>query len=106
MNFVAPPILDVGELKTSSDQQYLLNICVAISNGDVPRKLASATIGPLCKARWVTMASRILRLYVSEEYPSDVLKTIVNYIIRVYAPTIFRVKLQLILCMDLSICPK
>lgn len=88
------PDINVEGLKTSSDQQYLLNICLAISKGCVPEKLASTTIGPLCKVRWATTASRILRLYVSEEHPSEVLETIVHYIMTVYAPSIFCIKYQ------------
>lgn len=93
VNFSIPD-MDLEGVKTSSDEQYLLNICLAISNGCVPQNLASTTIDILCKVRWATTASRILRLYVSEEDPSEVLETIVNYIMTVYAPSIFRIKHQ------------
>lgn len=93
VNFTVPEI-DMENYKTSTDQKYLLEICLAISKGCVPQSLAEKMIGPICKVRWVTTASRILRLYVSEEDPSEVLQTIVQYIMTVYAPTIFRIKLQ------------
>lgn len=43
-------------------------------------------------ARWVTTANRLCRLYVATPKPSQPLKDIVRFIVRVYAPSWFRIK--------------
>src|SRR6218665_3229421 len=48
--------------------------------------------GCLNHSRWLTTANRILLLYVSDKKPSENLKTLVTYIIRVYAPMWFATK--------------
>lgn len=53
------------ELDLSKDQNYLYEICQAVSNGFVSEMLARKHPGKACLSRWVTTASRILRLYVS-----------------------------------------
>lgn len=45
-------------------------------------------------ARWLTTANRILRLYISTSNPSNELLTLVVFILRVYAPTWFRIKIH------------
>src|SRR5699024_8424980 len=60
-----------------------------------------ARIGPAVTSRWFTTAARILKLYTSitpeefekeESYPN--LKTLVTYIINVYAPTVYGIKID------------
>lgn len=53
-------LTEVGSLST--DQQYLLDICKAVSSGDFPQNLANKKPGKLHQARWLTTASRTLRL--------------------------------------------
>lgn len=77
----------------STDQRYLFNICNAISNGDCSR-LAEHKPGKVGHARWITMASRICRLYVSTPRPSDYLIILVKYVLWVYAPAHFQIKYQ------------
>lgn len=45
-------------------------------------------------ARWLTRANRILRLYVSTKAPSQKLKILATYIVKVYAPTWFAIKIH------------
>ena len=45
--------------------------------------------GKIHHARWLTLASRILRFYVAEEYLSQDLVQIVQYVVRVYVPVLF-----------------
>lgn len=54
----------VGDL--SSDQRYLHRMMTAVRSGDVPEDLVKAKPGPVNHARWLTLACRILRLYVSK----------------------------------------
>ncbi|CAH0562965.1 unnamed protein product [Brassicogethes aeneus] len=46
----------------SADQQYLLDICKAVSSGVCPTGLGGRSPGKLSHARWLTTANRILRL--------------------------------------------
>lgn len=46
----------------------------------------------MAHSRWVTTANRILRLYVSTKIPSEGLKLITNYVVKVYAPSWFNIK--------------
>lgn len=76
----------------STDQQYLLDMCHAISTGNVQDNLASRAPGNLSHARWLTTANRILRLYITEVKPSMNLVKLVKYVLQVYAPTWFEIK--------------
>ncbi|GBM43156.1 hypothetical protein AVEN_2281-1 [Araneus ventricosus] len=76
----------------SCNQKYLLNNCTAISSGVGSSVLAKCQPGMLNLARWLTTANRILRLYISTSDPSNELITLVVFILRVYAPSWFRIK--------------
>ncbi|KAK3929311.1 Defensin [Frankliniella fusca] len=86
------PSVDVNLL--SNDQQYLLNMCRAVATGEVPNSLAEMKPGPLNHARWLTAACRILRLYVATNAPPEDLQTLTKYIVKVYAPVWFSVKVN------------
>lgn len=86
------PHVDVKDLST--DQQYLWQMCQAVSSGHCPYDLALRKPGLLNHSRWLTTANRILRLYVGLDEPSNNVKTLVRFIIRVYAPTWFAIKTQ------------
>lgn len=76
----------------STDQQYLLDMCNAISNGFCPVELSNRSPGAISHARWLTTANRVLRVYVSETKPSVNLIKLVKYIVKVYAPSWFAIK--------------
>ena len=57
----------------SSNQQYLYSISKAVQNGVVSEQLAVCSPGNYNHARWLTLANRILRLYVSTQAPTDAL---------------------------------
>ncbi|XP_050710076.1 uncharacterized protein LOC126994856 [Eriocheir sinensis] len=86
------PHVDVKDLST--DQQYLWQMCQAVSKGHCPCDLALRKPGLMNHSRWLTTANRILRLYVGLDTPSNNIKTLVTFIIRVYAPTWFAIKTQ------------
>src|SRR6218665_500307 len=77
---------NVDPKELSTDQWYLMEICNTTSIGECGIDLAMRNLGCLNHSRWLTTANRILRLYVSDRKPSENLKTLVTYIIRVYAP--------------------
>ncbi|GBN56983.1 hypothetical protein AVEN_233686-1 [Araneus ventricosus] len=78
----------------SDDQRYLKEMFQAVSVGNCPTDLANIKPGPVVHSRWLTTASRILRLYVSTRNPSDNLVILVTYIMNVYTPDWFGIKMK------------
>ncbi|GBN96722.1 hypothetical protein AVEN_167797-1 [Araneus ventricosus] len=78
----------------SCDQKYLLDICTAISSGVCSSDLAKSQQGTLNLAGLLTTVNRILRLYISTSDPSNVLITLVVFILRVYSTSWFRIKIH------------
>ncbi|GBM87549.1 hypothetical protein AVEN_107199-1 [Araneus ventricosus] len=83
---------NIDRMVLSNDQQYLYDICLAISRGECYSDLALKKPSPVAHSRWLTTAGRILRLYVATEKPSDNLIILATYIMKVYAPVWFHVK--------------
>lgn len=67
----------------SKDQQYLYDIYNAIRIGKISDKIAQRVVGTLHHARFLNLASSILRFYVSTESPTNELKLLVDYVIQV-----------------------
>nr|CAI5836871.1 unnamed protein product [Callosobruchus analis] len=86
------PDVDVAVLST--DQKYLYEACNAISSRNVSFDLCKRNPGPLAHSRWLTCANRILRLYAATEVPSTNLKILSSFLIKVYAPTWFHIKMR------------
>ncbi|GBO03338.1 hypothetical protein AVEN_39748-1 [Araneus ventricosus] len=76
---------NIDRMVLSNDQQYLCDICLAISRGQCYSHLALRKPGPVAHSRWITFAGRILRLRVVTGKPSDNLITLATYIMKVYA---------------------
>ncbi|KYN17841.1 hypothetical protein ALC57_09880 [Trachymyrmex cornetzi] len=68
-----------------------LRIVSAIKAGEMPENVAHSEPGTLNHSRWLTTANRILRLYVSTWHPGAGLKLLVNFILKVYAPSWFHI---------------
>ena len=83
---------DIDGEDLSTDQQYLYNICHAISVGQSSNDLALQKPGPIVHSRWLTTANRLLRLYVTTENPSETLRNLVMYVMKVHAPVWFHIK--------------
>ncbi|KAL4118898.1 hypothetical protein QTP88_011779 [Uroleucon formosanum] len=77
----------------SSDQKYLYRIVSAVITGIFPEDLKNKSPGKMTHARWLTRANRILRLCVSIEAPSENLTILTTYVVKVYAPTWFSIKM-------------
>lgn len=86
------PEIDTKDLST--DQRYLWDICQAVKNGNCSSDLSLKHPGKLSHARWLTTANRILRLYISFQVPSNQLQTLAEFIMKVYAPMWFTIKLN------------
>ena len=76
----------------STDQKYMFDICRIVSVGECPPGFGDGSPGMLNHARWVTTANRILRLYIASDSPSQTLKEMTNYVVKVYAPSWFTIK--------------
>lgn len=63
-----------------------------MSSGEVSKDLAEVKPGPIAHPRMITTVSRLLRLYVTTDEPSNTLKTLVQYIMKVFVPMYFNVK--------------
>ncbi|KAF2899619.1 hypothetical protein ILUMI_06555 [Ignelater luminosus] len=61
----------------STDQKYLYVTCLAIKSGSVSQRLAEKQPGKVSASR-LTIAKRILRLYVVTENSPDSLETLAN----------------------------
>lgn len=87
-----PPNLEDVELST--DQQYLKDMCYAVSDGYCTECLSRRSPGAMSHSRWLTCANRILRLYVATSKPSLPLKELAMFVMKVYAPTWFSIKVR------------
>lgn len=85
-----PNISKVKDL--SSDQRYLYNITSAVISGECLPDLSYRSPGKMSHARWLTKANRILRLYVSTDRPTNELKQLATFVVKVYAPIWFEIK--------------
>lgn len=83
---------DIVSESLSSDQKYLLDMCRAVASGNCPPSLAQVNPGKLNHARWLTTANRILRYYVGCSEPSDNLRHIVEFIMKVYCKMWFTIR--------------
>lgn len=67
----------------SYDQSLLLKYAEAISTGYSGPTLGNCKPGPISHARWLTTASRILRLFMSTNRPEDNLRKLANFVMTV-----------------------
>ena len=85
---------EVGDLST--DQKYLYRILKIIKTGNIPPDFQKFNIGPLNHSRWLTLANRICRLYISKVRLPSKLKSdlfqVVQFIILCYGPGWFHIK--------------
>jgi hypothetical protein len=98
---VGPPLIKLPDKvieDLSTDQHYGYKMVCAVRDGVLPAGLALLEIGPLNHSRWLTTANRLLRLWVSkhglERKNLKNLKCIVEFIIGVYYPCWFNVKVK------------
>ena len=87
------PVLSEEQLSDTSRDQYLVyHLGHSLQSGIVPDKIASATIGPLLHARWLTTVARILRKALSTRRPTKTFSRICFFIVNVYLPSWFHIK--------------
>jgi hypothetical protein len=80
----------------SADQKYLYKILQVITTGKIPNNFEKYTIGPMNHARWLTLANRACRLYISQPKLTPLLKKnlfqFVQFIVLCYGPSWFHIK--------------
>ena len=76
----------------STDQYYGYRMATAVIVGEVDEDLALLEVGEIFHARWLTLACRILRYYVSVKKPSSNLKVLAEFVIKIYFPSWFEIK--------------
>ena len=88
--------MDLRDL--SRDQKLLYQRWRAIHTGKLTRDVALCKSGPIVHSRWLTTAETLLKMYQSkhrlEDDLSKRLETIVTYIITVYCPMWFTIKIK------------
>ena len=62
-----------------------------MSEGKLSDSLVQKNSEKIAHSRWLTTTNRILRLYVSTDKPSQIMITIVEYIMKVYAHLWFKI---------------
>lgn len=88
-----PPTSEDFDVRNlSTDAQNLLKLAIAISSGSVSINLANTKLGQMHHARWLTKAARILRTYITTDKPSNNLRILATYVMKVYVPMYFNVK--------------
>ena len=75
----------------STDQYYAYKICIAVMVGDLPRDIELLEVGELFHSRWLTLGCRVVIFYISEEKPSENLKAITEFCIKVYFSSWFKI---------------
>ena len=94
LNVQFPILPDEAIENLSSDQYYALLMCQEVMKGIVDTDLKYLEVGGLCYSRWLTLGCRILRYCVSNSKPSRNLQILAEYLVRIYFPCWFRIKLH------------
>ena len=90
--FGIPSSFPAVENDLSTDKNYAYRIAMAIINGSLTDDLRLLEVGPVVHSRWLTLACRILRFYVSQNKPTKALILITKFCILVYLPSSFYIK--------------
>ena len=78
----------------SVDQNILYRACRAVITGHCPADLAQRTLGPVFHARWLTLAIRVVFLYMSIAQPSEHLFRLTWFVVNIYCYLWFKAKCQ------------
>ena len=89
-----PEITDFHSL--SKDQINLYEMCLAVKSASFSESLSSIEPGKIAHSRWLTTTKRLLLFHVwtSQQSQSLATCTLAEYIIKVYAPIWFEIKLK------------
>ena len=80
--------------KLNTDQRYLYEICHAVTKDKCSFDLSLHNPGLLNHSSWKTTTNQLLRLYLAMAQPSQELVKIVIFVVTVYAPTWFLMRIN------------
>ena len=69
---------------TNKDQDTFIRLLRVMVTGQWDKATLALRMPNLSSVRWLSCATRILRVYISTERPSYILERMVNYIVYVY----------------------
>ena len=82
----------------STDQNLLYQLAKAVRSGHLPRDIALRKVGTMVHSRWLTFAEHLCLLWMSKHGLTgemfDRLETIVTYLVSVYIPMWFQIKVN------------
>ena len=87
-----PRLPDEVVADLSHDQEYLYDICLGVIDGSLEEDFECREPGALCHSRWLTLANRILLLYITSRNPSKALRRLAFIVIQFFAPSWFWIK--------------
>ena len=89
------PVLPDAVLKDlSRDQNLLYRYARGISTGHLEENLIQQKPGPINHSRWLTLAIRIMICYTRTEEPTPGMIKIISFIVKVYCPGWFLIKMN------------
>ena len=89
MYLVGRLFLKLGVKDLSRDQAYLYKIIKAIQSGVIDKTLLREKPGPMSRARWLTTACRICRLFIPQDQPCEELHLLTTFVVCHYGPIWF-----------------
>ena len=89
-----PLLSDKEKSDLSTDQNLLYRMCEAINAGTIDDNLGNRKPGPMSHARWLTAALRVLFLYVTTPNPTEGLRVIATFTVKVYAILWFSIRFK------------
>ncbi|KAI2796669.1 hypothetical protein BLOT_015680 [Blomia tropicalis] len=85
---------ETGEIRDDQDLLLSLTIGVIKKDNQLLNRVKNYKIGKIGQARWLTTATRILRVYISELNPSEDLIQLTEFVVKIYGPIYFKIRLN------------
>ena len=87
-----PSLTEIDVKDLSCDQAYLYKIIKPIQSGVIDKTLVREKPGPGSRARWLTTACRVCRLFISQDQPCEVQHLLSICVVCHYGPIRFSIK--------------
>ena len=88
------PLPEFELIDLTTDQAYLYRIIKVIESDVIDYELFKLKPGKIFHSRWLTIANRLCRLYVTKNNPETELTLLMPFIVSVYGPSWFEIKQQ------------
>lgn len=97
-----PPLPEMDREVLSKDQQYLYDLFGAVRAGHVSTRMGNRILGAVHHARFLNLASSVLRYYVAVEHPSAKLLALAKYVMMVCFFSFYSCNFYIKLCLPRS----